>query len=342
TTSKGVNQQELGRSATPLLNVWIYFNLVSNIILLPILVLTFVLSKKVTKRHPSLINVCITWIFFGIFSLLLFFGGRAKPTDPNPSAALCIVQTSLLFGIPPMWSVAIFVLMYFILGHMLLVRFKKIKSQTTSLPTVQMLGAPYIVQFCFSLATLVISLQNPQYVTRQHRFFYCALEYPPLSNAMSIFTLIFCLAIITIQFRICLVLYRNCRGLRQAGESMVVDLQFLVRVVVFGVFIITGMFVDVLSMFSQRSVAPDLYVATAGTIVFLVFGSQADVLRVWCFWRKDGPIRVSPASSRESVWANFDLNRSPRKNRTILSESSVTLSPPIPVHLATHIHERNL
>ncbi|KAJ3747215.1 hypothetical protein DFH05DRAFT_1521558 [Lentinula detonsa] len=334
-----VNQQELGRSATPLLNVWICFNLVSNIILLPILVLTFVLSKKVTKRHPSLINVCITWIFFGIFSLLLFFGGRARPTDPNPSSALCIVQTSLLYGIPPMWSVAIFVLMYFILG---IVSADGRSSNVGKGHMLLMLGAPYIVQLGFSLATLVISLQNPQYVTRQHRFFYCALEYPPLSNAMSIFTLIFCLAIITIQFRICLVLYRNYRGLTQAGESMVVDLQFLVRVVVFGVFIITGMFVDVLSMFSQRSVAPDLYVATAGTIVFLVFGSQADVLRVWCFWRKDGPIRVSPASSRESVWANFDLNRSPRKNRTIISESSVTLPPPIPVHLANHIHESNL
>lgn len=121
--SAGEDQRELGTSAVPILNVWIYFNLVSNVILLPVLVLTFMLSKRVTKRHPSLINVCMTWILSGIFSLLLyvdcfvlgnssgssgltrirrFFGGRAKPTDPDPSSALCITQTSLLYGILPM------------------------------------------------------------------------------------------------------------------------------------------------------------------------------------------------------------------------------------------------
>jgi hypothetical protein len=96
------DQQETGKIAIPLLNAWIALNFISNIILLPILVLTFLFSKRVTKRHPTLINVCMTWILSGIYSLLLFFGGRAKPTDPEPSKALCIAQTSLLYGILPM------------------------------------------------------------------------------------------------------------------------------------------------------------------------------------------------------------------------------------------------
>lgn len=53
-----------------LLNLWIYFNLIANTILLPILVATFLFSKKV-KRHLTLVNLCITWILSGIFSLLL-------------------------------------------------------------------------------------------------------------------------------------------------------------------------------------------------------------------------------------------------------------------------------
>jgi len=62
--------EQLGSSATTYLNVWIYFNLIGNTILLPIVVLTFLFSKT-AKRHPTLINLCITWIFSGIFALLL-------------------------------------------------------------------------------------------------------------------------------------------------------------------------------------------------------------------------------------------------------------------------------
>ncbi|KAJ4491433.1 hypothetical protein C8J55DRAFT_504214 [Lentinula edodes] len=331
------DQRELGTSAVPLLNVWIYFNLVSNVILLPILVLTFMLSKRVTKRHPSLINVCMTWILSGIFSLLLFFGGRAKPTDPDPNSALCITQTSLLYGILPMWSVAVFILMYFILG--IISADGRASSVSRSKMTL-MLGAPYIAQFCFSIATLVISLKYPKNVTREHKVFYCALKYPPLSDAMSIFTFIMCLGIIMIKLRICVLLFRRCRGMRRNGQSIVVDLQLLVRVIIFGAFVFLGMFVDVVSMFSQRSIAPDLYAATAGTVVFLVFGSQADVLRVWSFWRRDHSPQVSPTSSRGSGWANLDLTSSPRKYEFIATDSD-TLRSPMPAHIINHVHRHD-
>lgn len=64
----GAAHHDLGDSA--ILDIWIYFNLVGNTILLPIVVITFLFSKN-AKRHPTLVNLCITWIFSGIFSLLL-------------------------------------------------------------------------------------------------------------------------------------------------------------------------------------------------------------------------------------------------------------------------------
>ncbi|KAJ3976948.1 hypothetical protein EV361DRAFT_177656 [Lentinula raphanica] len=334
-----VTQQQLGGSANRLLNVWIYFNLVSNLILLPILVLTFVLSKKVTKRHPSLINVCITWILFGIFSLLLFFGGKARPNQPDPSSALCIAQTALLYGIPPMWSVAVFILMYFILG---IVSADGRTSNVSRGQMLLMLGAPYVAQFCFSIATLAISLKYPQFVTRERRFFYCALEYSPLSNAMSIFVFVFCLGIFVTLLRICYLLYRNYRGLRQAGESFVVDLHFLVRVIVFGCFIFVGMFVDILVMFSSSSRVPDLYAAIAGTVVFLVFGSQADVLRAWCFWRRnDEPVLISSTLRRKSDWSKLDLSGNSSSEGTLRSVSLFTVPSSTSSYLAKHATKRH-
>ncbi|KAF5385707.1 hypothetical protein D9757_005505 [Collybiopsis confluens] len=304
-------QPEMGKQAIPFLDVWIGFNFASGLVLLPILVLTFLLSNRVIKRHPSLINVCMTWILSGFFSLLLFFGGRSKPRDPEPSKALCIAQTSLLYGILPMWSVAVFILMYFILGV--------VNADGRSLRVgrgkmLMMLGAPYFAQFCFSVATLIVSLKNPSKVTREDKALYCALQFHPLSNAMYIFTFIVCLGIIMLEIQLGLLLYRNWRGLRRAGQSTPFDVQLVVRVIVFGGFVFLGMFVDIISMFSQRSVVPDMYAATAGTVVFLVFGSQADVLRAWCFWKRDGPVHVSPP---ESVgWMNIDLNSDSRTTTT--------------------------
>lgn len=326
------DQAEMGKSAIPLLYVWISFNLLS-LILLPILVLTFLLSKRVTKRHPSLINVCMTWILSGIYSLLLFFGGRAKPTDPQPSSSLCIAQTSLLYGILPMWSVAIFILMYFILGI--------VSGNGRNFgrgKMLVMLGAPYFTQFCFSLAALVLSLKHPSKVNREHRFFYCALHYDPLSNAMSIFTFIVCLGITLLEFQLAMLLYRNWRMRGRTGQSTGIDLQLLLRVFAFGVFIFLGMFVDVVSMFSQRSLAPDMYFAFAGLVTFLVFASQSDVLRAWCFWRKDDPIHVSPAAtSRGSGWTNLDLESEKPNNAP--SDFSASLPSPAPAQLAAHVHD---
>ena len=52
------------------LSVWLFFQIAAGHVGLPILVATFLLAKSVT-RHPTLINMCITWIISGISSALL-------------------------------------------------------------------------------------------------------------------------------------------------------------------------------------------------------------------------------------------------------------------------------
>ncbi len=102
---------DMGPVTPLLLNIWIYPNLISNNILLPLLVATFLFSTRAT-RHPTLINLCMTWIFSGIFSLLLFYTGKSGVNSPEPPRLLCIVQASLIYGITPMWSVAVLVFVY--------------------------------------------------------------------------------------------------------------------------------------------------------------------------------------------------------------------------------------
>ncbi|KAJ6585023.1 hypothetical protein B0H19DRAFT_1107723 [Mycena capillaripes] len=298
------NQADMGRAAPALLDVWIYFNLVSNTVLLPILVATFLFSRR-AKRHPTLVNVCMTWILSGVFSLLLFYAGQTK--GPEPQKALCIAQTSLLYGITPMWSVAVLVLLY----NMILVMNEDPKAAHISrLKMFVMLSAPYVVQIGFSTAALIGSLKDPEHVSRARRFFYCTLRLHPLAMTMTIFT-----AVIGVAISICLLyllvqLYRNWAGFRHAGRPSHIHTQLLLRVLIFGGYIVFGFVVNIISMVAPHNLSPDMYAATIGTVVFLVFGTQADVLRTWCFWASD-PRPPTVYLPREPSWReSLDLTKS--------------------------------
>lgn len=65
----GSDVSRVGTTSVGLLYLFLAFQLV-NQIFLPILVATFILAKSV-KRHPTVINVCVTWIISGIVSSLL-------------------------------------------------------------------------------------------------------------------------------------------------------------------------------------------------------------------------------------------------------------------------------
>ncbi|KAK0464279.1 uncharacterized protein EV420DRAFT_1515664 [Desarmillaria tabescens] len=301
---------DMGPVPPVLLGIWIYFNLISNTILLPLLVLTFLFSTR-AGRHPTLINLCMTWIFSGIFSLLLFYAGKHEPDSPEPPKPLCIAQTSLLYGITPMWSVAILVFVY----HMTVTTIGGYDYPTVGKGRmVVMLSVPYLVQCSFSIAALVISLSHPDLVSRHHRKLYCTLVYLPLYNAMSLFTSIVCVAIVSLEIYLAIFIYRNYRGMRQARHSTGLYVALLLRVLVFGLYILFGIVIDFVAMFNDHTFIGEMYLATMGTVVFLVFGTQADVLRVWCFWRRDD-LRKKPVPkcpSQSPTWSiDFSKTSSP-------------------------------
>ncbi|KAK7048391.1 hypothetical protein R3P38DRAFT_2869083 [Favolaschia claudopus] len=296
---------DMGQHAPEWLDVWIYLNLVANTILLPILVATFLFSKR-AKRHLTLVNVCTTWILSGIFSLLLFYAGHER--GPEPPKSLCIAQTTLLYGITPMFSVAVLVLFI----DMTNLFMTNPRAPLSKFKVFLMLSAPYVVQIAFSISTLILALQHPQRVTRRLRFFYCALKWHDLAMAMTLFVAIIGLAITILMIYLSILLYRNWHGFRHAGRPSHVHGQLILRVFIFGGYIIFGLVVNLISMLAPHNLAPDMYFMTIGTVLFLVFGTQKDVIRTWCFWLKE-PAPASPIGylPREPSWReSLDLTKS--------------------------------
>ncbi|KAG7088391.1 hypothetical protein E1B28_012390 [Marasmius oreades] len=230
--------------------------------------------------------MCIAWILSGIFSLLLFYDGRARPEDPLPSLSLCTAQLSLLYGVLPMWSVAVLVLTYYV--H---VQVGANTPRRKMIPMPLLIMAPYAVQIAFSIAGVIAATSKHSHVQIKRTFFYCALVGHPLSNGMSIFVFVICLGIILLKIQLALVFYRNWQALRDAQRRTDASITQahanvpVLRMLVFGLYVFAGMICNVIKLFDPRSVVPYMYVASAGTIVFLVFGTQSDILEAWSFWR---------------------------------------------------------
>ncbi|KAK1229889.1 hypothetical protein PQX77_007061 [Marasmius sp. AFHP31] len=271
------------------LDVWIYFNLISNTVLLPILVATILLSKHAKgRRPPLLINMCIVWIMSGIFSLLLWYDGTARPSDPPPSSALCITQLSLLYGILPMWSIAVLALTYHVYavvsGH---------RATRKKIPMSFLIAAPYIVQIAFTIAGIIAVMMTSQKGTSliKRSFFFCTLSEHPLSNATSIFVFVVCLGIILLTTRVDFL--SQLEGFKISSEgsfngatesntgSEGLGLRRL-RLCRDGLELSRC---NIIRLFNPYNVIPYLYVPIAGLVVFLVFGTQSHILEAWSFWK---------------------------------------------------------
>ncbi|KAF8503215.1 hypothetical protein BU17DRAFT_101715 [Hysterangium stoloniferum] len=266
-TSEAIVPQ-VGTTSAALLYLWLAFQLI-NQTLMPILVITFWASKYV-KRHPTVVNACITWIFSGIISSLLLYTG--KETGPEPPKLLCLAQAALLDGVPPMTSVATLSLAF---QMYLSIRWPDKKENRPR--TFALVVVPYAIFFCFSIAAAFSAYQTPAKVSRSRRFFYCSID-----NAMSIifaiFTAIILLAVMIYAVIISLYIHKNWIKIRTAGTY---DLQLLSRVGLFGIYVFLAFLLSILSIFNPRNPFPDLFAASVGTCFAVILSSQPDVYRTW-------------------------------------------------------------
>ncbi|ESK87161.1 hypothetical protein Moror_11854 [Moniliophthora roreri MCA 2997] len=319
------NEAEIG--------VWIYFNLVSSNILLPILVVTFTFSKT-AKRHATLTNMCMTWILSGIFSLLSFYDGAGKD---KPITTLCKAQMSLLFGILPMWSVAVLVMTLYLYGVINECAFL-FEHRKLTMPV--MLSAPYIVQCAFTLAGAIATVKKPK--ARVRTPYYCGLHFTPLSNAMSIFVFIICLCIVLLMIQLGSMVFKNWRARRRSAATRLshIDTQLVIRVLLFGVYVLAGMVCNCIKLFDPYNPFPYMYAAIAGTVVFLIFGTQSDVFRAWCFWKKFDHPRTDGYVRGQMDWLNTSLHPDVGMSQTEAIGSIPTRAPPEPprAQVVHHIH----
>ncbi|PPQ79522.1 hypothetical protein CVT25_003404 [Psilocybe cyanescens] len=252
-----------------------------------VLVGIVILSKRVT-RHPTFVNLCVVFIITGLSSSLLVYAG--KTTGPEPSRILCLLQASLLYGMPGLTSTAALMLV--------LQMFFTVRASSQGLPNNDedhffrlwgMLAAPYLAYLVGILATAAVGAANPEHVSRNRRFFYCSVESLPLTNTLTVASAIILFTALVAVVWTMVILYRRLSRSKQERSQWTMDLSLPIRIMGFGVYIIIAMSLSLLSVKSPSSPVPDLVIASAATVVILIFGTQRDILGVLCFWKRPSP-----------------------------------------------------
>ncbi|KAF8897188.1 hypothetical protein BD779DRAFT_357086 [Infundibulicybe gibba] len=242
---------------------------------LPLLLFITMRSKQ---RHPTFYNLCISFIIIGISSSLLLYAG--KTTGPEPPKALCLLQASLLLGMPAISSLSAFGLVFrtFIVIRAL---HHGNEPRKCTLCAWVILVLPYFFFFSSAIATVLVGASDLTRVSRNRRFFYCSVESNPLSNTILLGAAAVLFVTCIIQAWTMIIAYKYWIIKYRLGLSSRLSKEFAlpIRSMIFGVYIVTALGLSILSMWSPQSPIPDLAIATAAAALCFIFGSQTSSRR---------------------------------------------------------------
>ncbi|KLO08566.1 hypothetical protein SCHPADRAFT_605152 [Schizopora paradoxa] len=318
--------------------IFLWLQVTGGQILLPILVLTIVLSRNV-HRNPVFISFCCSWIVSSVVYSLLVYRGRSDPQDLSldPSSQECLIQASLINGVLPLTTLTTFGVVLQFLSSLYSVKTRTVadSSRKRRLFTLSLLIFPYFVFFIFVIISVVIGITGaegfdgdpiPDSNLALPGAFYCLilLDSSSAPGEFSLARAPFYLSLTVSSFSLLfegtsIFIFRNMRLLHKLlpiGWT-----QVLFRIVAFSLYRFTLLCV----MFeSPLLVAPiDLFLtgvtnnnlyngvidfmqATVPLAVFLIFASEKDILQAWCFWRKNSKpatadAKVDRTASKESI-----------------------------------------
>ncbi|TFK52793.1 hypothetical protein OE88DRAFT_1733786 [Heliocybe sulcata] len=230
-----------------------------------------------TKRNPVLISLCSSW-WLSTFPclLLLYFSGEV--VGPPPRYSTCLASASLTIAQSALVATSATSLVF----HIWLTMRDAVGPKPVpplwyrdSLETILLVLMPYLAFVITGLTTLVLGFAHPSSVYRA--LFYCVVDIRALEVTVSAI----CLATLVLAglfgFWTGVLLVRNCSSIVEQD----LDQSFTIRVVVFAAYVLLGLALNGSAIKNWTNPVPDLCLSTFGIVVFLVFGSQRDILVTW-------------------------------------------------------------
>jgi len=301
--------------------VWLVLQVSSGQIGIPFLLVTLSLSRL--RRLPTLYGLLATWCVSSIICSLLFYVDGDK--NPEPSHYLCLTQASLFGAIPLMGAFSAFSLMY---DGWITVEGKETLLSRRKFRTVLLLVLPWIAFLLAAIALFSFGYANPTSVRRK-QLFYCSLKAPMITNTLGMLTIMVLAVTALYGGKISLLLRNRWSHFKarvsdsSAPERHMSSPYVAIRIALFAFCVVLSITLMLICVLGQRADLLDIFFACIPTIVLAIFGTQADVVRVWVdllpklliphrirMWVRAKPIHYAPTlpTRNPSVTVNsFDV-----------------------------------
>lgn len=281
---------------------------------MPILVLLFIVSKRV-HRPASVINFCVTWVIYSVaYSLLMYTGYHG---EEHPPFKLCLTQAAMIHGAPPMAAVAgigivlqAYSTFQFPWQHR---RTAWLSKMPRCILLLFIMTPPYFTFGSFAIAAAVAGLQRPEVVKPQTRL-YCSLEQG--TGALEDFVgPVFCtiLVAIIVMLEVAMILQYWYGWFRVKHvfplASRKPSLSPWLRVSFFTLYSIATLLTSVSYLTRYASPLPYMIQASLPMVATLVFGSQLDIYHTATAWvrepHKEAEIPYTPGGG----WSATESSR---------------------------------
>ncbi|KAI0734706.1 hypothetical protein C8Q72DRAFT_807313 [Fomitopsis betulina] len=299
----------MGPSLHRLAPLYLALHITGGHVLLPLLIATLLLSNRV-KRHPAVVNFCVTWVIYSVsYSLLLYSGQR------HPIEELCMVQLSMIYGSDAMVAAANLALAIQIWSTFYVPWAPiRVSQYGRFVRSVVMLAPPYIIFMAFSAMGLREAHSHPNMITIDNGI-YCAMD----PQAFSRFTLPVVCGVLLLTasiFEVAVVVrrYSTWRRAKDACPEAYIKGPSVTPCLRVGIFLMyswvtLGACVFYLSAYESTSAYPYFVQATLPFVTFIVFGMQKDIALAWasCFKR---PVTLATDAACTDASVCFQSERS--------------------------------
>jgi hypothetical protein len=247
-----------------------------------ILLLTVVFSRKI-QRHATWINLCLSWILFGLSFSLLFLSRQLKDFPYFP---LCVTQAGLIYASQTLVAGTAVILAIHLLFSVRSTRSSPEISgpQYHRIFYVMLIILPYVTYIGVFLWVLITGLHYPDTII-MYSGMLCATTSLSPGRFVGPFVIVTMFATVSIEGIIITTFYRNWRVYRHKHRDL---LATFIRVLCFTLFSALAVGISVVYIRnpngSSTSVAcflSSLYPAA----FFIIFSTQKDVLDAWMFWK---------------------------------------------------------
>ncbi|CAL1712584.1 unnamed protein product [Somion occarium] len=302
------------------LSAWLFFQLAAGHVGLPILVATLIFSKT-ARQHPTLVNVCLTYIISGVSSALLFYVG--KHSGPEPGQSICVAQASLMDGLPIFTTTATLSLVLYLWKSLISDEEFFVPSRKKLMANIGLLLVPYLMFGIFVGTTVALSLKHVDQVNREQQYFYCSLNWEPLyvilrnedevklyviyalhrSLAVSILSTLACLVTLALEAHMIYFLKKYWQAIQRSGYIEEIDFHLFIRVGIFTLYQTASIVIDLVSIESNLGVLPQMFSASVSMVLFLLLASHPAIIQTWSFRRSANKLSLPwyHSQSQDSV-----------------------------------------